>query len=261
MIRRVKSPFFFSKRLQPSMGFENRRSLRVKIDQKVHFWPGAAAEGAGAWGQTLNLSATGMAFHAPQGAEKGTRILLEMSLPGQKRSLHLPAEVIFCERDFAGERHYQMRVSFLELEAEDRQNLRLYVLQVAEPNMGWGRGYFPGQPAVDIKYRELPAADREQWMQSRAYLTMKELTYLKNFQMVLERRLGTKAPDSLKLVGSRPLKEHSDVWMELDLPHGQLHFLAKTLWCGQEPGEKAQCGLGLSAFHKDEAMKLEKEPG
>jgi hypothetical protein len=241
------------------MGFENRKSIRVKLDGSLYFWPDGNVDGPGVWGRTSNVSATGLAFHSAQAGLTGDTVLLELTLPGQKAHLRLPAKVVHCERDLAGERHYQWRVNFAQLEDEARHQVRLYVLEVAEPDAGWGRAYFPGHQAVDIKYKELPAADREQWLKNRDYLSMKELVYLKNFQDLLEHAAGSRIPESLKVAGSRILKDGADVWMELDLPMGHLHFLGKVLWSRQDPGEKAETGLQLIAFHKEEALKLEKE--
>jgi hypothetical protein len=238
------------------MGFENRRSVRVKLEVQVYFWP----EGkAGVWGRTSNISATGLAFHSQYQGIKGETLTLELSLPGQKEHLHLSGTVVHCERDLAGERHWQWRVNFDQLDGEDRHRVRLYVLQVSEPEVGWGRGHFPGKVVVDLKYKEASAAEREQWMQKRDFLALKELNYLKNFQDLLEHATGNRVPDSLKVAGSRSLKVGVDVWMELELPLGYLHFLGKVLWSQQEPGQAAEMGLQVTAFHKEEAMKLEKE--
>jgi Tfp pilus assembly protein PilZ len=241
------------------MGFENRKSVRVKLESTLYFWPEGKQEQPGHWGRTSNVSATGLAFHCAEAGFKGDDLLLELTLPGQKSHLRLPAKVVHCERDLAGERHFQWRVNFAQLEDDARHQVRLFVLAVAEPDAGWGRAYFPGHQAVDMKYKEMPPADREQWLKERSYLSMKELVYLKNFQDLLEHATGSRIPESLKLSGSRILRDGADVWMELDLPMGHLHFLGKVLWCRQEAGEKPEAGLQLTAFHKDEAMKLEKE--
>lgn len=241
------------------MGFENRKSVRVKLDARVYFWLGGRSDGPGLWGHTQNLSATGLAFHCDESAPKGEAVLMELRLPEQKEVLHLNGRVVHCSRGAEGERAFQWRVNFDKLDEEVRSLIRIYVLSLAEPGTGWGRAYFPGQAPMDLKYKELPAADREQWLQKRAYLSMKELTYLKNYQSMLQHALGAGLLEGLKVLGSRPLKTGSDVWMEVDLPLGQLHFIAQALWCRQEPGQKAESGLQLTAFHKDEAMKLEKE--
>lgn len=240
------------------MGFENRKSLRVPLFADIYFWVGQAPEGKGTWGHCSNVSATGLAFQSAQGVGEGERLLIELGLPEQSRHLQLAAQVVFCAPDQGVAGRWQIRVSFLNLESEDRHLIRLYVLQLAEPGMGWGRAYFPGMPAIDTKYRELAASDAQQWLQQRAYLSIKEVGYLKKFQASLEHFFGVTGAENFKLAGSRPLKEHSDAWIEFDLPDGQWHFLAKTLWCRQEKGEKAECGLGLAAFHKDEALKIEK---
>ena len=242
------------------MGFENRKSLRVKLEAPVCFWLGEAEEGQSLWGHALNLSATGMALHSAQAVAKGELVALEVSLPEQKRAVHLKAKVIYCQREGGDDQPYQLRLTFTDVGSEERQQLRQYVLLVAEPGMGWGRAYFPGQAAIDLKYRELAASDKAQWLQAKAFLSMKEIVYLKGFQGFLEKTLGQRAPESLKLLGSRPLKDGCDAWLELDLPQGQLHFLAKVLWCQDEPDGRSESGLSLVAFHKEEALYLEKKP-
>ena len=237
------------------MGFENRKSVRVKLEAQIYVWPSAVAEGPGIWGRTINLSATGLAFHCATALNKGETLLIELSLPDSSAPIRLTATVVFRE---AAQDGFQVRLNFIEIDSEARHLIRLYVLQVAEPGVGWGRAYFPSQQAIDVKYRELSATDRTQWLAERQYLSMKEIAYVKLFQLALEQSLGLKVPDTLKLVGSRMIKEQADVWMELDLGHGTLHFLARVLWCRQEKGQKAELGLSLTAFHKDEAMKLEK---
>lgn len=241
------------------MGFEHRKSIRVKLETKLFFWLGDRAEGQGRWGQALNVSSTGVAFHCPHFAPKGAGVVMELQLPNQKNALTARGSIVHCERAKAGDEEFQWRVNFNQLEEEVRQAIRLYVLELAEPGTGMGRAYLPGKAPVDLKYKEMPVSDREQWLKNRAYLSMKELTYLKNYQSMLQHALGAGLAEGLKILGSRPLRTGSDVWIEVDLPLGQLHFIAQTLWCKQDPGEKAESGLQLTAFHKDEAMKLEKE--
>lgn len=240
------------------MGFENRKSLRVALESQVYFWLGDQATGSGIWGQTLNLSATGLALRCGRALDKDARVVMELSLPGLGKALHVTAKVVHCALEGAFEKPYHVRIVYEDLDPDVRQSIRLYVLQVAEPGSGWGRAYFEGRPPIDLKYKELAASDRVEWLEKKLFLSMKEIGYLKKYQALLEDRLGSKAPESFKLLGSRPLKEQCDVWMELDMPSGQLHFIGKTLWCTHEKGEKAQCGVALVAFHKDEAMKVEK---
>jgi hypothetical protein len=61
-------------------------------------------------------------------------------------------------------------------------------------------------------------------------------------------------------MGSKRLKEKSWAWLELTLPEGDLHILAETIWSEQDPGEKAVCGLSVTAYQKEEAMRIEKGP-
>ncbi len=240
----------------PGMGFENRKSIRVKLDAKLYFWLGTRTDGPGLWGHAKNISATGLAFDCDDRADKGDEVVLELRLPKQPEAMLVRGKVVHCERVGSD---YQWRVNFGKLEEEPRHQIRLYVLELAEPGSGWAHAYFPGKPAMDLKYKEMPAGEKEQWLQRRAYLSMKELLYVKNFQALLQHALGEQYQEGLKIVGTRALKDGSDVWLELDLPLGQLHFLAKTLWCRQEAGSKPESGLQLTAFHKDEGMKLEKE--
>ena len=241
------------------MGFENRKSVRVKLDAQVYFWLGDTEAGPGLWGHTKNLSATGLAFNCGQAGVVGQAVLLELSLPGQQAAVRLLGHIVHCGREASASGQFEWRVNFEKLEGDERQQVRQYVLEVAEPGTGWGRAYFEGVAATDVKFKEMAVADREQWLLKRQYLSFKELGYLKQYQNLIEHVLGSRNPERLKILGSRPLKEGSDVWIELDLPMGHLHFLAKTLWCRHEPGEKVESGLQLIAFHKDEAMKLDKE--
>jgi hypothetical protein len=207
----------------------------------------------------MNLSETGLAFRGTQALEPGTELAVELSLAGQKDAFKLPAKVVHCHRE-AGPDLYQVRVSFAGLENEDRNRLRRHILQVAEPTLGWGKTYFPGRQAIEVIYRELGTSEQKLWLEKRDYLSLREVGYLKQFQGHLEQALGSKAPESFRLLGTRALKAHAEVWLELGLAEGRLHFLAKVLWCHDEPDGRSESGLSLVAFHKEEALYLEKKP-
>jgi hypothetical protein len=241
------------------MGFENRKSTRVKLDSPVCYWLDGAPSPS-LWGQAINLSETGLAFHGGQALEPGAELAVELSLAGQGQALKLPAKVVHCHREAAGEARYQVRVSFAGLENEDRNRLRRHILQVAEPSLGWGKTYFPGKQAIEVVYRELAAAEQKLWLEKRDYLSLREVGYLKQYQGHLEQALGSKAPESFRLLGTKPLKAHAEVWLELETAEGRLHFLAKVLWCHGEPDGRAESGLSLVAFHKEEALYLERKP-
>jgi hypothetical protein len=241
------------------MGFENRKSTRIKLDCPVCYWVDAVP-GESLWGHALNLSETGLAFHSTRALASGTELAVELSLSIQKQALRLPAKVVHCAREAGAELRYLVRVSFAGLVAEERAVLRRHILQVAEPTLGWGKTYFPGRQAIEVIYRELGAAEQKLWLEKRDYLSLREVGYLKQFQGHLEQALGSRTPESFRLLGTKGLRVHAEVWLELGLPEGRLHFLAKVLWCNVESDGRSESGLSLMAFHKEEALYLEKRP-
>jgi hypothetical protein len=240
------------------MGFENRKSTRIKLDTPVCYWVDAVP-GESLWGQALNLSETGLAFHATRALDPGVELAVELSLAGQSQPLRVPAKVVHCGRGAGPEAGYLVRVTFAGLVLEERNRLRRHILQVAEPSLGWGKTYFPGRQAIEVIYRELGLSEHKLWLEKRDYLSLREVGYLKQFQGHLEQTLGSKSPESLRLLGTRGLRVHAEVWLELGLPEGRLHFLAKVLWCNVESDGRSESGLSLVAFHKEEALYLEKK--
>jgi hypothetical protein len=157
-----------------------------------------------------------------------------------------------------------VRVVFTAMDGDSRLRLRQHVLQVSDPTMaaatGWGKAYFLDQRVYETEYRELPPGLLDKWLADRSYLDAKGLVYLKGFQGFLEGALGARLPGSFKLLGSRALKPESVAWLELRLPSGDLHLLARSLWLEAEPGQKAIVGLQPLAYHKEEALQIEKGP-
>ena len=241
------------------MSFDNRKSTRVPFFAQIHFWLGLEAQGNSIAGHTLNLSETGLAFFCYRDLEPGQWIFLQMSLPGHASPLGLQARVVACKAETAGEASYQLRITFVQPSVEDSQRLRRHILQLAEPAMGWGKTYFPGKQAIEVKYRELEAKEQQLWLEKRAFLSFKEVGYLRNYQEHLEQSLGQKSPEGFRLRGTKALKAGTEVWLEFELGEGRLHFLAKVLWTNPEEDGKFESGLSLAAFHKEEAIKLEKK--
>jgi hypothetical protein len=244
------------------MGFENRKSARVQTNIHIYFWADGSTAGAGIWGQALNLSETGLAFLCDKLVDVGETILLEFSVPGHKKPLRIFAQVVHAQQHSGGDRRIHLRVTFLNLEYQERQLIRHFVLQLSDPKLaavsGWGTADFQGVDPVQAAYRELSADEQKKWLEDRTFISLKEATYLKKFQAFLEFHLGNKAPETFKLTGSRGLKEHGGVWVELNLAGGQIQVLGKVLWCRQEQDEVAQSGLTLLAFQKSKAIELEK---
>jgi hypothetical protein len=244
------------------MGFENRKSMRVKTGISLCFWPQHGAEGPSHWGQVSNLSETGLAMAASAALAPGSEMLLEFSLDGRGQPLRVPARVVHCEAGPSPDRPHMLRVQFLRVAGEERMLIRRFILQVADPKLaaqtGWGHAYFPGCPAIEAKYRELSPAERQQSLEDRSYLAMKEIGYLFKFQAYLESALGAKLPSNFRLLGSRPLKAASSAWLELNFEGGHLHLLASVLWGDALQGEKAESGMAVAAIHREEALKIEK---
>jgi hypothetical protein len=244
------------------MGFENRKSIRIKTKLNVFVWPGGAQEGQGTLGEVLNLSETGLATHCPLLAVKGDPLRLEFSLDSRKAPLTLSAKVVHSDPPPDGQTGRILRVQFMELEPGDRLLLRQTIILFADPKLaaqtGWGKVYFSAGQGIETKYRILTQSEQQQALADRSYLSSKELIYLKKFQVFLEDSLGSKIPGNFKLLGSRALAENGYAWMELNLASGHLHLLAKVLWCQQDSEEKAEAGLSVVAIHKDEAMRIEK---
>jgi hypothetical protein len=244
------------------MGFENRKSIRIKTKLNIFFWPQDTHEGQGTLGEVLNLSETGLAMHCAAGPAPGEGLQLEFSLDSRKAPLRVKAKVVHNEPAPTGQTGRVLRVQFLDVDSADRLLLRQTILQFADPKLaaqtGWGKSYFDAGQGIETKYRILAQSEQQQALADRSYLSAKELIYLKKVQDFLEQALGSKTPSNFKLLGSRALVENGYAWLELNLDSGHLHLLAKVLWCKQEEEEKAEAGLSVLAIHKDEALRMEK---
>lgn len=245
------------------MGFENRKHSRVKVEGlHLYFWTEGRTDGPGSWAQSVNLSESGMALLSAQGVAKGTVILLELSFPGREKPLRLFAEVVHTGREQGREQRHDLRVKFTDLQPEEKLALKQYILQAADPKLaaatGWGRAHFHGKPVMESTYREISQSESKQLYDARVFLSSKEVGYLKRFQVYLEHVLGSRNPENFRLHGSKALKDHSAVWVELGVERGPLHVLGKVLWSKHEAGHDAESGVCVTAFQKDEAFKFEK---
>lgn len=243
------------------MGFEHRKDTRVKAEFRFFYWLGLDASGPSFAADADNLSVGGLAFVCGQLLPKDQMIYLECTPPGLSQ-LRLRAQVLRSELKAPGEA--LIRVQFTTMDGDTLMALRRHVLVVSDPKLaaatGWGKAYFVDQRHYQAEYRELPPGLAQKWLDEREYLAAKGIIYLKGFQEFLEQYIGVKQPGAFKVMGSRPLKDKTWVWLELDLPEGDMHILAETLWCEQEPGEKAIIGLTVTAYQKEEAMRIEKGP-
>lgn len=242
------------------MGFEHRKDTRVKAEFRFFYWFGSDATGPSLPAEADNLSVSGMAFACGQLLPKDQALMLELSLPGQAGQQRLQALVLRSEALAPG--RVLVRVRFTAMDGDTRLALRQHVLQVSDPKLaaatGWGKAYFLDQRHYQVEYRELPPGLAQKWLDEHEYLSGKGLIYLKGFQGFLEAHLGARQPGPFKLMGARPLREKAAVWLEIDLPDGSLHALADVLWIQQDPGEKAIMGLQFTAYHKEEALRIEK---
>jgi hypothetical protein len=248
------------------MGFENRKAARIKTDLNLCYWQGGSDKGPAVWGQSINLSESGLAFHAPAGLNKSDIILLEFSLPGRDRPLRLFGEVVHSERE-ASARHHS-RIKFLDLQSDELQLLRRHVLLVSDPamasSMDWGKVYFPNRQSIPVSARELSASEQKQCLDgaggSRRCISIKETSFLRHFQEFLEASFGSRVPGNFRMLGSKAFHEHSSLWLELQLPEGPLQGLAEVLWSRREDGGEARAESGLiwTGFEKQRAIQLEK---
>lgn len=244
------------------MGFEHRQDTRVKASFRFFYWLGLEQSGPAFAAEADNLSVGGLAYACEQLLPKDQAVYMELSLPGQSGPLRLRALVLRSEVVAPGK--VLVRVQFSAMDGDTHLALRRHVLQESDPKLaaatGWGKAYFLDQRHYQVEYRELPPSLAQKWLDEREYLAAKGLIYLKGFQQFLELYFGERQPGAFKILGSRPLKEKVWVWIEIRLPEGDLQILAEALWCEQEPGEKAICGLQVSAYQKEEAMRIEKGP-
>jgi hypothetical protein len=242
------------------MGFENRKDVRVKAGFHIFYWLGLETVGAAVGAVADNLSIGGTAIWCEAPLPRGQDMMLEMTLPGQARHLQVRGKVLRTDPPQDG-RHL-VRLQFTAMDGDTHIALRRHILQVSDPAMaaatGWGKAYFPDQKHYETEYRELPPGLAQKWLDEREYLSAKGLIYLKGFQAFLESYLGAAQPGAFKLMGTRPLKEKAQIWMQLRLPEGSLHILSDVLWCNQEGGEKAMVGLQPLAYQKAEALRIEK---
>ncbi|MCB1873910.1 MAG: PilZ domain-containing protein, partial [Gammaproteobacteria bacterium] len=107
------------------------KSLDQKIDLLGKAFLTWTNEMADQPASAVNLSASGMAFNAPEPTEIGTLLELKILLPFFT-GLILYAEVVACEKlptEGDGARVYQTRVNFQHLRDRDRDVLIRHVLQ------------------------------------------------------------------------------------------------------------------------------------
>jgi hypothetical protein len=242
------------------MGFENRKEVRAKADFHFFYWLGYEATGPTFGAEAANLSMGGLGFWCGEGLPPGQTLMVEMSLPGQPGHVRLRAQVLRTEAPQAG--RCLVHCQFTAMDGDTRLALRRYILQVSDPRLaaatGWGKAYFQDQRHFEVEYRELPAELARHWLEAREYLDAKGLIYLKGFQAFLEAQVGAPQPGAFKLLGTRSVKEKSALWLEVRLSEGPLLMLAETLWCTQDPGEKAVIGLVPRAYQKEMALRIEK---
>jgi len=244
-----------------AVGFEQRQHRRVPLNIHLRYWTDASGLGPGSLVQSLNVSESGLAFRTPQPLEQGQALALAFSVPGSDGDLRVASRVVRCERSEADAGGWQARVQFLDQSRQVLLPIRRYVLQLSDPKLaastGWGQAYFPGLPPMESEYRSLPAQLHQQWLKDGSFLPARQLGELSGFQDFIELALGSREPANFRLLGSRPLEEKGAVWLELLLPLGRLHLLAATLWCRPEAGKRAECGLQIQAYRKDEALRLD----
>jgi hypothetical protein len=245
------------------MGFENRKAARIPFSANLCYWSDGGVAEAAVWAHAENLSESGMAFQSDFGLEKKAIILLEFAIPGFQKALRMFGEVVQCQDVLGKGRRKQIRVKFLNLESDEMQKIQRHVLQIARPKlaavMGWGKAHFHGRSGITTNYRELSAAEQKKFFEGRHYISMREAAFLRNFQLYLEESLGSRSPGNFRLYSGHDLKKHAPVWLEMSLSSGVLHGLAEVMWTQREAEGSYECGLVLNAFHKDEAIKLEKE--
>lgn len=244
------------------MGFENRKAVRVKAVFDLSFWADGISRGIGSWGQGINISETGLAFNCPENIPKGKIIIVEFASSARRRPIRVSSQVVYCAKEDTGKRQYQLRVQFVNLEAEERMLIRLHILQAADPKRaaftGLGHAFFPGGSPFDCTYREMDPDERVKSIEAKLFFSVKELNYLRKFQDFLELNVGSRKPEGFRLLGSRALKNHSDVWVEFEFTNLRLHLIAETMWCSPDKDSKSEAGLIIVAYHKEEAFKLEK---
>jgi hypothetical protein len=205
-----------------------------------------------------------MAFYCDKPIPKAAIIRLEFSSASKHHPIRLFAQVVYCERDEAHKmKRQQVRIQFEDLSGEDRMLLRHHVLQIADPKLaattGFGKAYFPGMPAPACTYREMIPDEHLKLLQSKAYFSARELIYLKKFQAHLRPILGDPIPQNFKLLGSRVLKARHVALVELELKEGALHILGEVMWSQAEDKNRAESGLALVGYNKEEAVRIEKE--
>jgi hypothetical protein len=243
------------------MGFEHRKDTRVKAEFRFFYWLGLDATGPAFPAQADNLSVGGLAFTCGQLLPKDQAIYLEFTPPGSQQ-LRIRGQILRSEPKAPGE--ILVRVQFTTMDSDAHLALRRHVMAVDDPKLaeatGWGKAYFLDQRHYPVEYRELPVGLAQKWLEEREYLAAKGVIYLRGFQDFLELYLGMKQPGTFKLMGSKTLKEKTWAWLEVELPEGDLHILAETIWTQQDPGEKAVSGMQVTAYQKEEAMRIEKGP-
>jgi|GEM_PF-6663600 hypothetical protein len=251
-------------------GFDQRKAPRVKLEVNCVFWPeDGEAPAAGCLGTTINLSLSGLAMHCDYQLRRHGRMQVEMSLPGSRQSLKLPAQVVDCRHSTDSKWAYQARLSFDDPGPAGLHSLLAFLLpqqrQIDRDGMSPAlveqRGESRSEVELGARYREAGEAELSKLAEQHSYLEMEPLLgshYFPNMASVLARNISG---HGICLLAARPFREGSQLLVELTLPSlGQpLWVLASVQWAREEDSGlyRHAAGLRFQAIRKADALAVE----
>jgi hypothetical protein len=251
-------------------GFEQRKAPRVKLEVNCVFWPeDGEAPAAGSLGCTINLSLTGLAMHCDHPLHRHGRMPLEMSLPGSRKSLKLPVEVVDCRRSTDSKWAYQARLTFDHPDLAGQHSLLAFLLpqqrQIDKDGMSPAlveeRGESRSLVELLARYREAGEMELAKLQEQHSYLELETLLgsrYFPNMASVLARNISG---HGICLLAARPFHEGGRLLLELTLPElGQpLWALASVQWAREEGSGlyRHAAGLRFQAIRKADALAVE----
>jgi len=114
--------------LIPGVHIPDRRQPRLKVDGPIQSRELLKPEEPFAESQLKDVSPGGVRMRVASLLSKGTQLVLELSLPGLRRSIRTIAQVVWIRREERS-RNCECGLQFTQIQGEDRSAITHYVLQ------------------------------------------------------------------------------------------------------------------------------------
>ncbi len=114
--------------LIPGVHIPDRRQPRLKVDGRIQSRELLKPEEPFAESRLKDISQGGVRMSAASLLSKGTQLVLELSLPGLKRSIRTIAQVVWIRKEWPA-KSCECGLQFTQIQGEDRSAITHYVLQ------------------------------------------------------------------------------------------------------------------------------------